>query len=240
MRHYLILILVPLLAAPGGDHLLPERAIGEHINAPYELALARLFFAHTERRSLTALVIPSFIPEYTVYVWEPLDQYEYRFKPSGKLPPPKAVLKRARASLWSETFNLMERRASPGVTPTSRDGDATFLDARVDVETVSNPLDEATVELLKRAWDLALRDVRYSDDDQLGFDGVTYHLSTSRRAGYVWSPDDRSPRMKSLVSLVEVLAAYAAAKPGEEANRRLIELKAAALNAVGGEATTKH
>lgn len=234
MSSLALIVALALAAGNADDHLQPQMAVSDALDhAAYEMAVGRVFFDATERRAITMVVFPSFQPEYTVYIVKPGDQYEHRFtkKKGGQLPPPSVIFKRTKPSIWAAHYKLLEERFPPGSQPKAADGDASFRDAKVEVEIASNPLDEETVALLERLWSAALGDVRYDDVTSLGFDGVRHHFASTAggwRSGWVWSPQATSrPRMTALVEAGEALGVYAQAG-AEDRHAKLEAVRAAA------------
>jgi len=183
-----VLLLVgadPAIAGSMADDLQPSDGVfSEPISLSYYLALRRALLAEHDYRRCQMLTVPSFDPEWVVYLTR---------DGSG---PTHVVVKRFKTQLWLQM---------PHNLPNSSRRSGSSIDTSVSlppVERVTAVLPQQTADLLERTWARMLARVKYPETTSVGVDGTTYYMlhwqrGLGVRSGKTWSPDARCSRHDS-------------------------------------------
>lgn len=187
---------------PSDDVLSGPGSIG------YYLALRHALLAEHEYRKCQVLTVPSFAPEWTVYLIR------------DDTGPAQVVYKVLKTQLWLDMpYNRPQAGAGSNAPGSS-------VTAEPSVELTIAMLSAPTAELLERVWASMLARVKYPETVTVGLDGTSYYVShwqqgLGLRSGQTWSPDGQSPA-GALVALAMALRSYALADVDQ---RRSIEIR---------------
>lgn len=189
----------------------------------YHLAVRRMLLTQPGVL-LQMVVLPSFEPEYAVFVCGPSARPRRR---GPQQPERTLVAGRLVTQLWGAAA---EQCIGPpddrGVRIAHHPTKETFAALSPEVDWARAPLGDSTYQRVRATWDAALADVR-GDRTSIGCDGEMYHFAAGTRAGKTWSPPPGSvcAGLVALgVSLVEL------ARLSDEAERSTQE-EAVAANA---------
>ena len=194
---------------------------------PYYLAVRDALLGKQVERSCwqgdrfcQMVAIPSFEPEWAVYIRLEIDPGAERGEGEDREFVPAIVFKRCSVSLYQAMDDLIWKQANEG-DPSIR-GDsrtAALQQLSVEVEKFMVPVSDATVELLVRVWDRMLARVRYPKESTAGrYDGVMYFAahwgpdSYDERSGETWSPDEGT-RTRAFVEIAEAMGDLARSIP---------------------------
>lgn len=167
---------------------------------PYHIAIRDALLAEHEYRKCQMVVLPSFRPEWVVYVVHDDAQR-----------PGRLIYKAMRKMLWGEMQRQIEKDApdprSYSVGPEAEVAALRKVTKEVDVRVVD--LDASTIAVLERAWLDMLARTRYSAQLELGMDGTSYvaanwSRATGPQSGETWSPEKGTPTY-DLVAIAERL-----------------------------------
>jgi hypothetical protein len=180
---------------------------------PYNLALRAALFPSPEYRRCQLVVVPSFAPEWTIYLT----------REDGAAA--QVVSRRMSEQLWSAMMKAISddgKKSSYSVGPEAQRMALTRL--KVEVDTSQAIIGIETADLLEAVWGRMLKRVRYTGEPWGGEDGVRYQVShwapgEGFRSGQTWSPPQGS-RPYALVKLAEQMRGFTL-KPSPEAEARL-------------------
>jgi hypothetical protein len=187
------------------DHLDVEPGIfSPGSSLDYHLAVRRVLLPDAERL-LQMVVLPSFEPEFAVYVRGALHPKRHRAEPRERT----VVTGRATSQIWGGAMERsMGRPDARGVRVTSEPTEATFPELAPDVDWARAPLGNEVFDHLYAVWEAALVGARPRTDRTIALDGVAHHFANARRSGLTTNPPEGSIRAE-LVSLGAALAALA-------------------------------
>jgi hypothetical protein len=182
---------------------------------PYYLAVRAALVEEHSWRQCQVLAIPSFVPEWCVYLLPNEGGSEVR---------PAIVFKRPRKSIYYEMNRVLEEASTDGnhsFGPEAQAKAISMLD--IQVERFEVPVSAPTADLLDRIWWTMLSRARHYESENNGVDGVQYHVAHSRggfgyRSAETWSPDEGT-RAAALVEIAESMASLAEAPVAERAAR---------------------
>jgi hypothetical protein len=202
-------LFVSLLWLPArGNDLEPETgAFGGYAPPePYELMLRRVLFEDDAYRLCQFAVLPSFQPEWAVYIVE---------SDTGKATLISRTLKQ---EMWTSMMGEMAKVASTGSIEHDAISQSRALHKlRVATNTKRVELDAKMVSQLGAACEAVLLRVRYPTTRTIGADGTTYHVGHwvpgAFLSGKTWSPKPGT-LARDYVNLGATLKKYADAKPG--------------------------
>ena len=194
----LLMMVSTALAGFKADELQPsDDVLSEPISLGYYLALRRSLSAEHEYRKCQVLTVPSFAPEWAVYLIR------------DDTGPAQVVYKVLKTQLWLDMpYNRPQAEAGSNAPEANVTGEPS-------VERTIAMLSAPTAELLERVWVSVLARVKYPETITLGVDGTSYYVSHWQRglgvrSGKTWSPDSQSPA-GALVALATALRTYALA-----------------------------
>lgn len=186
------------------DALYPEAGPFAHwSHGEYHRAVRRnLAAAEPGTMKLQMVVLPSLQAEYAVAI-----------RQHGTLT--AVEVHRAAESIWIAGESSVQRAMAADVRRTPEEAAAVGWSAtKVDVVSVSAPIDSQLENVLQLLWASALRRTSFSHHVSpfAGFDGASYHFSLKRldaapADGWVWSPPDGS-RLGELVAVAELLRRF--------------------------------
>jgi hypothetical protein len=169
---------------------------------PYYLALRDALLGEHKYRLCQLTVIPSFEPEWTVYLIK--DE-------AGRV---QAVYKVMKENLWYQMTDKMFQDSANHSIDISGPAQAAILSKiNKDSERAIAPISSTVATLLEQAWMEMLARVQYpKSDGSNGLDGITYHVlhwdrGIGLRSGTTYSPDKGS-NTGALVEIAEDLRNY--------------------------------
>jgi hypothetical protein len=159
------------------------------------------------------LVIPSFEPEWAVYLIK------------DKAGSTQVISRKMEKNLWYEKNQKLEKNSKNHTIDLGKEAQAEALSKlKKNVERAMVPISAATSSLLEQIWEKMVDRVRYPqfDQDEIGLDGTTYYVShwtkfIGFRSGTTWSPDPGG-HAGALVAIAEGLQSFALAKSNEQPN----------------------
>lgn len=170
----------------------------------YRLAVRRVLLTHPDVL-LQMVVLPSFEPEYAVFVCGPSGRPRRRGPQQTER---TLVAGRLVTQLWGAAAEqCLAPPDARGVRIAYHPTKETFAGLSPEVDWARAPLADSTYQRVRAAWDAALADVR-GDRTSIGCDGETYHFAAGIRAGKTWSPTPDSV-CAGLVALGESLVELA-------------------------------
>jgi hypothetical protein len=177
---------------------------------PYYLALRDSLLGEHNYRLCQILAIPSFEPEWTVYLIQ---------DGSGHA---QIIYKAMKVNLWSEMCDKIKKNTnSTSFRTNGHDAIEALSQLKKEVVRALAPISGPTTVLLQQVWGGMLARVRYPQPDgSIGLDGITYHVShwergSGFRSGTTWSPEEGS-RTSAFVQLAEDLRNYVLAQNNEQ------------------------
>ncbi len=212
----IVLVLALAGTTIAGDRyndLEPEEGIYSLIEPdPYDLVLRDLLLNEHTWRLCQVLVVPSFSPEWAVYLT--------RDNPTkGEA---QVIYKVMKSHLWQEMYEVIEKNGTNDLNTAYAKA---LAQLKKPVNKAAAPISESTTALLEKIWIEMLMRVHYEPLEEfigedgetyieVGLDGVTYHVSHPIigmvRSGTTWSPEAGS-NTGALVEIAEDLRQYATA-----------------------------
>ena len=218
-----VFLLVSLLTLPArSTDLEPETGVfaGYGPPEPYDLMLRRALLEDDSYRLCQFAVIPSFEPEWAVYIVE------------SKPGPPTLVSRTLKRQMWSSMMTEMAKACSDGSISLDAMSQSIALEKlRSATHTQRVKLDTKMAAQLGSACQAALLRVRYPKTRTAGLDGTTYHLGHwipgAFLSGTTWSPKPGT-LARDYIDMGATLKSYAHADPSSRPKIRTRVLAAAA------------
>ncbi len=193
-----LMVARPVMAGSKADDLQPSDGMfSEPVSLDYYLALHGALLAEHGYRRCQMLTVPSFEPEWAVYLIR---------DGSGSA---QVILKTFKTQLWLQMPYNRPNASGGGSSPRSAPISLPLVERTVAV------VPQAAADLLEPVWATMLARVKYPKAMTLGTDGTTYYMShwqwgVGVRSGKTWLPDAHS-NAGSLVTIGTALREYALA-----------------------------
>jgi hypothetical protein len=215
-----------IAAARGELDLEPADSVFSWLDEPqpYDLALRDALLPLPEYRKCQLVVVPSFGPEWAVYLT----------RPEGSAP--ELVSRRISEPLWAAMTTIISDNGKKSSYSLGPEAQSTAIKRlKIEVDSSQAVITGETADVLEAVWSEMLERVRYPRKDWGGVDGVRYHVSHwsqdhGFRSGQTWSPTEGS-RPYGLVKLAEQMHAFAQT-PSKDGEERLQAAASALLSAL--------
>lgn len=211
-----IILLALLLAntqlsfAISQSHLIPEEGMyGARMFNPYWEAVGNRLIQNDKFRICQAVVLPSFSPEYAIYI---------KYDKDNPANIPIVVSLKFEKQLWAEMNKLLDSRTEKVRLHITEPDAQRYALSKIQSTVVRSaaPIETDLATLLENVWVNMLAQVRYPEKSSIGLDGVKYHFATflyrkGYRSGQACSPP-KGTVVYDLVNIVELLGKYPSVK----------------------------
>jgi hypothetical protein len=204
---FVVLLLLPLTTVNSQkvDHLIPENGPFSFAIRDYYARVQSILWCKMDIQPLASvMVLPSFEPEWTVYIYHPEFKQVVHIASHSSASSTKdsmaffrpdtlkyvAVSVVANRSIWYTSMNQVRSKRT-GIKP----------------KVSSRPLPTEIAQELCRAFRFQLKEARDPDIPVGGLDGTSYHFSGWHMYAQTWSPEVSSTPGR-FVRLVETLRDY--------------------------------